>query len=97
MNIRILLSLLTASLISGCSSRAPIEIPQEPVVVEAASAIEYEQIPGASTPVWEEAMYDQVKIPGKLDPTGTYYRPPHKTIVEIRPGRYQPVEYPNQD
>lgn len=97
MKTKLTITLLAATFFSGCSTEAPLELPDEPVVVEAASAVEYEQVPGADTPVWEEAMRDQVQIPGRLDPTGTYYRPPHKTIVEVRPGRYQPIEYPNQD
>jgi hypothetical protein len=42
---------------------------------------------------WEETMHDTVKVPGKIDPTKTYYRAPHQTVVEIRQGKHQPVRF----
>ncbi len=52
-------------------------------------------VPGTVNEKWVEPMYDVVEVPGQLDPTGTYYRPPHNTIYEIRPGKFQEVQYPN--
>lgn len=51
-------------------------------------------IPGTVNREWAEPMVDQVRVPGQLDPEGNYYRPSHDAIVEIRPKRYQQVEFP---
>ena len=59
--------------------------------------VQENSIPGTVTEPWVEPMYDTVKVPGRLDPSGTYYRPSHKTVVEVRPGRVQPVQYPEQN
>lgn len=64
---------------------------KEPVVVME------NPVPGTVNEFWVEPMYDTVKVPAKLDPTGTYYRPSHNTVVEIRNGRAQPVQYPPED
>jgi hypothetical protein len=34
-----------------------------------------------------------VQVPGQIDPTNTYYRSQHKTVVENRPGKYSEVTY----
>lgn len=52
-------------------------------------------IPGTVLEPWSEPMFEQVKVPGALDPEGTYYRVPHDEIMEIRPGRVQMQEYPD--
>lgn len=44
---------------------------------------------GQAVLVWEEPMVDVIDIPPGLDPEGHYYRPAHKSIVEIRQGRWQ--------
>lgn len=44
---------------------------------------------GQAVVVWEEPMVDVVDVPPGLDPEGHYYRPAHKSIVEIRQGRWQ--------
>lgn len=54
---------------------------------------EENKIPGTVTGVWAEQMFDSIQMPGQLDPTQTYYRPPHRSVVEIRPDRYQDVKY----
>ena len=65
----------------------------EPVVVE----VQENKVPGTVTEPWVEPMYDTVRVPGQLDPTGTYYRKGHQTVVEIRPGRLQEVQFPNEN
>jgi hypothetical protein len=45
--------------------------------------------PGQATLLWEEPMVDVLDVPPGLDPEGHYYRPAHKSIVEIRQGRWQ--------
>lgn len=69
----------------GCSQIQPVK---ERIYVEE------NQVPGTVEEPWVEPMYDTVQVPAQVDPTGTYYRPSHQTIVEIRPGRVQPVQYP---
>ena len=70
----------------GCSRTQPVT---ERIFVEE------NNVPGTITEPWVEPMYDTVEVPAQLDPTGTYYRPSHQTVVEIRPGRAQPVQYPD--
>lgn len=80
----IILVLLT---LNGCvlfSSPEPTEV----IIFENA-------VHGTVTETWAEPMVDSVEVPAQLDPMGTYYRLPHRTIVEIRPGRYQEIEYPD--
>lgn len=99
MLLRKALALLAASTFAAsCSTnKEPPPPPSTPVVAEVISHVDENAVPGTVTQPWEEEMHNQVKVPGQLDPTGTYYRPPHQTIVEIRPGRFQPVQYPNTD
>lgn len=66
-------------------------------VVKAETADVQEPVPGTVDHVWEEQMQDTVMVPAQLDPTGTYYRPAHKTVVEIYEGRVQPVQYPDEE
>jgi hypothetical protein len=65
------------------------------VVREVVNELEKEPVPGTVEDVYVEPMYDTVRVPGQLDPNGVYYRPSHKTIYEIRPGKFQPVQYPD--
>ena len=51
-------------------------------------------VPGTVTEVWNESQINTVRVPGQIDPSGTYYRLPHMQIIEIRPGRSQIVEFP---
>jgi len=39
--------------------------------------------------VWEEPMVDVIDVPPGLDPDGVYYRPAHRSVVEVRQGRWQ--------
>jgi len=78
----------------GCSKQ---EVPPPIKIIKKERLVVQEnQVPGTVDEAWVETMYDTVKVPGQLDPTGTYYRLPHKTIYEIRPGRYQEVQYPSE-
>ena len=83
-----LFSLSLILIFSGCSLSSP---PENRVVVRENA------VPGTVAEPWFEPMHDSVKVPAQLDPTGTYFRPEHKTIVEIRPGRVQPLQYPDSD
>lgn len=64
------------------------------VVREPVNELEREPVPGTVNDVWVEPMVDNIWQPGQLDPSQTYYRAGHHTLAEIRPGRYQQVEYP---
>lgn len=50
-------------------------------------------VPGTVNYQWVEPMYDTVDVPGAISKDRTYYRARHKTIYEIRPERYQEVQY----
>jgi len=65
------------------------------VMREDMNELEREPVPGTVNDVWVEGMVDTIRVPGQLDPHGVYYRKPHNALVEIRPGRYQLVEYPD--
>jgi len=65
------------------------------MVREDMNDLERNPVPGTVNDVWAEPMVDTVRIPGAIDPRGTYYRKAHTSVVEIRPGRYQMVEYPD--
>lgn len=65
------------------------------VVRESMNELERDRVPGTVDDVWAEPMYDTVRVQGQLDPHNMYYRKAHNELVEIRPGRYQMVEYPN--
>ena len=45
--------------------------------------------PAAVEFVWEPPIIDVVDVPPGLDPEGTYYRPSHQEIYEIRQGRWK--------
>lgn len=64
------------------------------VLREPINELERERVPGTIDDAWVEPMIDSVRVPGQLDPNGVYYRPSHETIVEIRHGKFQKVEYP---
>lgn len=87
----VLLGVILATSASGCSSASQPKTPMEPVAVV---SIDENPIPGTVKEAWVEPMYDDIEVPGQLDPTNTYYRVPHKTVIEVRPGRVQEVEFP---
>ena len=84
-----------AVLVVGCSESRGAKPPSTMVVRQAMNELERDRVPGTVDDVWAEPMYDTVKVPGQLDRKGIYYRKAHKTLVEIRPGRYQLQEFPN--
>lgn len=51
---------------------------------------------GVVESVWEEPMVDVIEVPPGLDPEGTYYRPAHREVVEIRQGRWQYYKQPRR-
>lgn len=65
------------------------------IMRETINELQKEPVPGTVNEVWLEPMYDQVYVPGALDPKGNYYRKGHNTIVEIRQEKYQAIEYPD--
>lgn len=71
----------------SCSAKQPAV---ERIVIEA----QENAVPGTVNGVWQEPIIDTVRVPGQIDPQGTYYRAPHQTIVEVQPGRVQEVQYP---
>ncbi|MCB0358082.1 MAG: hypothetical protein KDD44_00545 [Bdellovibrionales bacterium] len=90
------LAIAAASVMFGCSSNKPaVPPPATPVFTEAVAYVDEVAVPHQTPNYWEAPMYDQIQVPAALDPTGTYYRPSHKTIVEIRQGRFQRVQYPD--
>ena len=81
----------------GCAQSSPPPPPASSPVPDVVRAKE-NPVPGDTAhQYWAEPMYDQVRVPAQLDPTGTYYRPSHQTLVEIRDGRYQKVQYPDSE
>jgi hypothetical protein len=99
MKYRILTLILVSTIFSGCACLSCQQSRQEshpvaPAPVAAPQKVVYENnIRGTVTQPWAETMHDTVKVPGQIDPTNTYYRAPHQTVVEIRPGRYSGVKY----
>lgn len=85
-------SVLMMLCLFACRGAPPEPTPE--TVVREVDAVE-NPVPGTVNDVWVEPMYDVVEMPGQIDPTNTYYRARHQTIVEIRPGRYQKLEYPD--
>jgi hypothetical protein len=84
---KILICILTLGVFS-CTATKPTPIIQE-VIIE----VEESPVPGTVQSAWEEPMYDTVRMPAQI--YGNTYRPSHNTIVEIRPRRYQPVQFPS--
>ena len=93
----VILILLTAfSFTAGCSSMSSsTELEEigsidgnEPVRVVRQGS-KPQDANGQATLIWEEPMVDVIDVPPGLDPEGHYYRPAHKSIVEIRQGRWQ--------
>ena len=84
---------ITAAL-SGCACCNEKPVPTTSVVSK--QVIRENNIRGTVTESWAETMHDTVKVPGQIDPTNTYYRSPHQTVVEIRPGKYSETRYDNE-
>lgn len=88
--ILIFLCLTTAS----CSVFHKTEKTQTVILRPDINELELDTVPGTVNDVWSEPMYDTIRVPGKLDPKGVYYRKAHNTVVEVRQGQYQMQEYP---
>lgn len=84
-------SFLLLSFSSCTSKKTPEIIPVRKVIKREYITAQENPIPGTEDRTWVEPMRDRVKVPGQLDPQGNYYRLPHSTYYEIRPGRYQEV------
>ncbi|HMO02713.1 MAG TPA: hypothetical protein PKD37_07115 [Oligoflexia bacterium] len=93
---KISLFALGLQLLAGCTATS-VETTRKEVVdishIEYQSAkqreIQKRNQQGVVEYVWEEPMVDVIDVPPGLDPEGHYYRPAHRSIVEIRQGRYQ--------
>lgn len=86
-----------ASTLTGCAKTVQYGETKTVVVREAVNELLLEPVPGTQRDVWAEYMVDNIQVPAALDPKGVYYRPSHRTLVEIRQGKYQQVQYPDYD
>ena len=86
-------------LLSACSTTVKREELKEiyPAPDSYAACTNCAQQPVVVTEVWEEPMVDVTEIPPGLDPEAHYYRPAHKSIVEIRQGRWQYYRRPGEE
>ena len=84
--------------LSSCSvSKVKTGTVQTVVSQQRINELQKDPVPGTHVQPWQETYYDYVKVPGAIDPKGMYYRPSHKMVYEIRPGKYQQVQYPQRD
>lgn len=79
---------------AACSTTSTGGRTMTSVIREPVSELERDPVPGTVNDVWVEPMYETVRVPGQLDPRGVYYRKSHTAVVEVRPGRFQLGEYP---
>jgi hypothetical protein len=89
-----LLGLLIIGLV-GCAKTTSQGETKTIVVRETINELEKEQVPGTENEVWIEPMVNVVRVPAQIDPKGVYYRLPHTTLYDIRPGKFQQVQYPD--
>lgn len=91
LGVAVKMSIIGAAIVaaSGCSEPPP---PPPPSVVE----YQVRNVPGVVEYTWEEPMVDMVEVPPGLDPEGTYYRPAHSEVVEIRQGKWQYYRKPSR-
>lgn len=95
MKIRYLL--LAIMMLSACSRQVQVGTSKTVVMRQTINELEKERVPGTHEDPWQEALYDTVRVPGAIDAKGIYYRPSHNTVYEIRPEKYQRVQYPERD
>ena len=90
--------LVSFFMLSSCTlkpeARAELERESMRPVIKKVVRVRENAVPGTVNNDWIEPMYDQISIPGRLDPEGVYYRKKTETVVEIREDRFQPVQYP---
>ena len=67
------------------------------IVRETANELDKQPVPGTQTEPWVEPMPEVVRTPAAIDRKGVYFRPAHNEIVEVRPEKFQKVEYPDFD
>ncbi len=79
---------------SACSVFHRSERKQTVILRPDINELELDPVPGTVNDVWSEPMYDTIRVPGQIDPKGVYYRKAHNTVVEVRQGKYQMQEYP---
>ena len=94
MKAKVVLLGLMALVATGCSASRGGQVTTS-VVRQEISELERDPVPGTVNDIWAEPMIDTVKVPGQIDARRTYYRKAHTVPAEIRPGRFQLVEYPN--
>jgi len=94
MKTKFLISIFVAASFTGCVCCQEQPTPTRTVVSK--QVVRENNIPGTVTQNWAETMHDTIKVPGQIDPTNTYYRAPHQTVVEIRPGKYSETRYDNE-
>ena len=92
--------IITISIISFLSSCSATKVQtgtvQTVVSQQRINELQRDPVPGTHLQPWQETYYDYVRVPGAIDPKGLYYRPSHKMVYEIRPGKYQKVQYPEK-
>ncbi|MBP9839214.1 MAG: hypothetical protein KBC84_10960 [Proteobacteria bacterium] len=81
--------------ISACSMSHRVDKATTVVIRPDMSELQKDPVPGTVNDVWVEEMHDTVHVPGKIDPKGMYYRQGHTAVVQVRQGRFQKVEYPD--
>lgn len=91
MESRIFIFLSVVVLLTGCSCLCGEPHVQPPVIEK--QIVRENNLRGTVTEEWHETMHDTIKVPGQIDPTNTYYRAPHKTVVEIRPDKYSETRF----
>ena len=79
----------------ACSSSHRTEKVTNIVIRPDINELEKEHVPGTVDDVWVEPMYDTVKVPGTIDPKGMYFRKGHRAVIQVRQGKYQMQEYPD--
>ena len=93
-------TIITISIMFALSSCAATKVQtgsvQTVVSQQRINELQKDPVPGTHLQPWQETYYDYVRVPGAIDPKGLYYRPSHKMVYEIRPGKYQKVQYPKK-
>jgi len=94
---KIIIISLTLFLASCSATKVQTGAVETVVSQQRINELQKDPVPGTHTQPWQETYYDYVRVPGAIDPKGIYYRPSHKMVYEIRPGKYQKVQYPQRD
>ncbi len=93
---KIIIISITLFLASCSTTKIQSGTVQTVVSQQTINELQKDPVPGTHTQPWQETYYDYVRVPGAIDPKGIYYRPSHKMVYEIRPGKYQKVQYPHR-